>query len=181
MREGALDFDFSCAVAAQQFDDHGRGAPGLSHCMKAVDFIVETDARLLLIEVKDFDDPQAQLATLTRPQITEEIQAQLEALQRGKWTLSVFVQKCRDTLLYQWGTQQLDFTNPRKPITYCVVIAAARLSLTDLLMEQDRLRHALPLVGPKDMPWRKPVEDCLVFSLDTWNRHFANFPVSRVL
>ncbi len=51
--EGNLTFDFSRATASKRFDGSGHG---LSHCMKAVDFIVEVEHNILFIEAKDPQD-----------------------------------------------------------------------------------------------------------------------------
>lgn len=52
--EGTRCFDFTQAQDARRFDDASHG---LSHCMKAVDFIAESKDHILLIEVKDFEAP----------------------------------------------------------------------------------------------------------------------------
>ena len=56
--EGDLRVEFRGVVEARKFDgsDHG-----LSHCMKAVDFIVELPERYLFIEFKDPQNPNARL------------------------------------------------------------------------------------------------------------------------
>ena len=51
LKEGELVFDFSAATTADQFDDENTHK--LSHCMKAVDFIVEWVNEFWFIEVKD--------------------------------------------------------------------------------------------------------------------------------
>ncbi len=63
MKEGDLQFNFSSAVSAKRFDDKDHG---LSHCMKAVDFIVEEDKRILSIEIKDFQHPGSRPSNLTQ-------------------------------------------------------------------------------------------------------------------
>ena len=52
--EDDLQVTFNDVVQARRFDDIGHG---LSHCMKAVDFIVELHDRYLFIEFKDPDNP----------------------------------------------------------------------------------------------------------------------------
>ena len=46
LREGHIEFDFSRANSAKRFDDVNHG---LSYCMKAVDFIVESQDKILFI------------------------------------------------------------------------------------------------------------------------------------
>lgn len=43
-------------LLGRKFDD--EAAHGLSHCMKAVDFIIELPERLLFVEFKDPENPQ---------------------------------------------------------------------------------------------------------------------------
>lgn len=54
LTEGELVFVFEDAVSARKFDGHDHG---LTHCMKAVDFIVEFQDKYLFIEVKDPQNP----------------------------------------------------------------------------------------------------------------------------
>ena len=56
LTERNLEITIDGAVKAWKFDDE---AHGLSHCMKAVDFIVELADRYLFIEFKDPQAPQA--------------------------------------------------------------------------------------------------------------------------
>jgi hypothetical protein len=59
LQEGNLQFDFNGVVNAFKFDEKERSKDtfhGLSHCMKAVDFIVETEDYYHFIEVKDYTD-----------------------------------------------------------------------------------------------------------------------------
>jgi hypothetical protein len=54
--EGNLQITFPSGVAAKKFDHSGHG---LTHCMKAVDFIVELTDRYLFIEFKDPEHPDS--------------------------------------------------------------------------------------------------------------------------
>jgi hypothetical protein len=56
LRVGELVFDFVGALSAELFDGQ---AHGLSHCMRAVDVIVEYSDRDLFVEVKDPDHTEA--------------------------------------------------------------------------------------------------------------------------
>ena len=57
LREGNLQITFPQGAKVRRFDD--RASHGLSHCMKAVDFIVEEVNRTSFIELKDPDHPNA--------------------------------------------------------------------------------------------------------------------------
>ena len=58
--EGNLQMTFPQDAKARKFDE--PTSHGLSHCMKAVDFIVEEADRVLFIEIKDPDHPNAKQA-----------------------------------------------------------------------------------------------------------------------
>ncbi|UUX91137.1 hypothetical protein [Methanoplanus endosymbiosus] len=51
LQEGNLQFDFNGVIDAFKFDEKDRSKGtfhGLSHCMKAVDFIVETENKCII-------------------------------------------------------------------------------------------------------------------------------------
>lgn len=50
IQEGELPFDFSGARSVDKLDKEGVPQP---HNMKFVDFVIEEDERILLVEVKD--------------------------------------------------------------------------------------------------------------------------------
>ena len=54
--EGDLQLELPDTVMGRRFDDAGHG---LSHCMSAVDWIVELAAQTCFVEVKDPDAPTA--------------------------------------------------------------------------------------------------------------------------
>lgn len=54
--EGDLRLIFEEGLKVNKFDGEEHG---LSHCMKAVDFVVELDDRVLYIELKDPEHPRA--------------------------------------------------------------------------------------------------------------------------
>ena len=56
LTEGDLLLTINGAIGARKFDDANHG---LSHCMKAVDFIVERPNCYLFIEFKDPQNPNA--------------------------------------------------------------------------------------------------------------------------
>ena len=56
LTEGNLQIAVNNAVNARKFDDQTHG---MSHCMKAVDFVFELADRYLFIEFKDPQHPQA--------------------------------------------------------------------------------------------------------------------------
>ena len=56
--EGNLQITIPAKAEGRKFDD--ETAHVLTHCMKAVDFIIELKDRYLFVEVKDPEDPRSQ-------------------------------------------------------------------------------------------------------------------------
>jgi hypothetical protein len=160
--EGDIRFDFSSAVSWKRFDGEEHG---LSHCMKAVDFVVYLSDRILFIEVKDPENPSAENAESFNEEFTTE-----------KYIKDVLVQKCRDSYLYEYS-----YDNVSKPVHYSVVVGISKLSEPELLAITETLKHHIPISGPKKQPWPKRfIENCMVFSLETWNKYMPDFHVIRI-
>ena len=162
LTEGDLQIEFDDANSGRKFDDEY----GLSHCMKAVDFIVEFDDRYLFIE---FKDPQ-------HPSATEERRTEFVAnLKRGKLDDDLKY-KFRDSFLYEWASGRAD-----KPVYYFVLIAVEDLNARDLSARTDALRREIPVYGPSSNPWIRPlVSECATFNLESWNRQFPRYPIKRL-
>ena len=164
LREGNLQITFPRGANARKFDD--PTSHGLSHCMKAVDFIVEETNRVLFIEIKDPEHPRAR---------EEESKKFIKKFLSGKLDENLKY-KYRDTFLYQWASRSVG-----KPIHYWVIIALHKLTEAELSARTDDLRRKLPLHGLLTGKWnRSIVAGCMVFNIDTWNRHQPRFPLSRI-
>jgi hypothetical protein len=148
----------------RKFDD--EATHGLSHCMSAVDFIVEMEDRILFIEFKDPDHPSA---------VAKGQQKFMEEFRSGALDNKLKT-KYRDSFLYEWGAGRVS-----KPVYYLVLIAASFLTEADLLIRTDALKKQLPVLGPGDKPWKKPfVAGCAVMNIKKWNEKFPDFPVIRL-
>ena len=162
--EGNLQITFPRDAEARKFDD--PKSHGLSNCMKAVDFIVEEADRVLFIEIKDPDDPNAE-ETRRKEFVHKFFSGSLDNDLKYKY---------RDTFLYRWASGGVD-----KPIYYWVIVALHKLTEVELSSRTDDLRRKLPLHGPPTGKWNRPiVADCMVFNIATWNRHQPRFPLSRI-
>ncbi len=161
LEEGSLQVSFD--VPAWKFDGSTHG---LSHCMKAVDFIVELPDRYLFIEFKDPDNPGAKakdrsefISRFEGGQIDEDLKC-----------------KYRDSFLYEWAAGRAE-----KPIHYLVLVAIEGLREPELMARANALGRKLPLLGPQSGSWtRSIVSTCHVFNIASWNRMFPNYPVTRV-
>ena len=148
--EGNLQITFPRDTEARRSDD--PEIHGLSHCMKAVDFIVEESDRISFIELKDPEHPRAREAN-REAFISEFISGKLDDDLKYKY---------RDTFLYEWASGGFD-----KPISYWVVVAIETLTTADLNMRTDALRRKLPNRLPS-AAWRRPiVSNCMVFNIET--------------
>ena len=160
LTEGNLQITINDAASARKFDGPGHG---LSHCMKAVDFVVEFPGHYLFIEIKD---PQASLQAtagysqrFTSGQIDED-----------------FKYKYRDTFLYEWATGRAN-----KPVDYLMLIALDTLKPADLLIRIRDMERKLPLLKLASGQWtRQIVRNCYVLNIASWNHHFPQYPVTRL-
>lgn len=149
---------------ARKFDD--ESTHGLSHCMKAVDFIVEFDDKILFVEFKDPENPNAQAANRD---------AFLAQFKSGKLARDLGI-KYRDSWLYETAEGRA-----AKPIYYYVLLGASNLSSAELLAGTEALKRQIPIEGPAGRAWKKPfVAGCAVMNLAAWNRRLPDYPANRV-
>lgn len=164
LTEDDLQITLPTGVSGRKFDD--EISHGLSHCMKAVDFIVELEDQILFIEFKDPENPTAQpkdSAAFIKKFLSGAIDSDLKA-------------KYRDSWLYEWADGRA-----KKPVYYLVLIGASTLSEAELLARTDALKRKIPVLGPQDRAWKKPfVAGCAVMNLATWNKSLPKIPASRV-
>ncbi len=160
----SLQITFTDVISARKFDDDNTHR--LSHCMKAVDFVVELSDRYLFIEVKDPLNPAA--PSQAASQYLRRIQSQ-QIDEDLKY-------KYRDSFLYEWASGRAE-----KPIHYLVLIALEMPAGLYLNQLQQRLDRILPLQGPWSVQWQQPfVASCAVFNMESWNRAMPRYPVIRL-
>jgi hypothetical protein len=163
LSEGQLTFDFGTALNATKFDDAGHG---LSHCMKAVDFIVEFHDRYLFVEVKDPADTSS----------TQDRRTAFAAKLNSGVLCKTLTGKIRDSLLYRWAADRLD-----KPVYYLVLLELPYpQDPAAYVMLNDALRVELPV---KNLPatWAKPlVAGAAVLNMAQWNSIATYGTVTRV-
>ncbi len=161
LEERDLQITISHAEAARRFDgpDHG-----LTHCMNAVDFVVEFSDRLLFIEFKDPQHPDSNLSS----------DEALSAYYQSERIDQELVYKCRDSFLYEWAAGRTE-----REVYYLVLIAIDHLTSADLDKKKRDLDRKLPTGIPNK--WERPiVTGCGVFNLASWNEQFPNLQVRRL-
>ena len=161
LTEGDLQISLTNVEDARRFDGVSHG---LSHCMKAVDFIIELSDSYFYVE---FKDPfQAGSTEESRQEFIQRFESGgLDEHLKYKY---------RDSFLYEWASGRAN-----KPVHYAVLVAADDLSDDVFLARTEDLKRKLPIVV-SDSWERTIVQGCSVFNLSLWNRYLPAFPVSRL-
>ena len=159
--EGDLQITFYGALNARRFDGSEHG---LSHCMKAVDFVVELPDKYLFMELKDPQHPEGN---------QEDQERFMQDFRKGRLDGDLKY-KYRDSFLYEWASGRAD-----KPVHYYVLVASDELKGADLQHRTRQLARILPVDRPGS--WIKPIAAaCYVFNLRLWNQHLPEFPITRL-
>ncbi|MEQ1590560.1 MAG: hypothetical protein ABL902_09435 [Gallionella sp.] len=171
--EGDLKVTLPIGIEGRKFDNETHG---LSHCMKAVDFIVELNDKIIFVELndkiifvelKDVDSPSASENKDRNKFLSKFLSGGIDSDLQYKY---------RDSYLYELASGRAD-----KPIYYYVLIGAEALSDADLLARTDALKRNLPVYGANSKPWKKPfVAGCAVMNLLAWNKVLPMYPASRL-
>lgn len=162
-KEGEFVFRFPGAGKVEKLDEEGTSKPA---GMKLVDFVVEEEARTLLIEVKD---PSASNVP------DKEIEKYTRQLGGKELICDHLVPKARDSYTYLHLMKR-----DSKPFLYIVVLGLERFPDEKALLVgfKDRLLQRIRKEAKE--PWtRQYVKDCIVVTLTGWNKLFKNYPLSR--
>lgn len=151
LQEGELEFTFPAGTQAVKFDGPNHG---LSHCMKAVDFVVDFGAYFLFVEVKDPDSTTA--TSERREQFANE-------LFQPNFTRKLSL-KYRDSFLYHWAENK-----SVKPVKYVVLLQLRTLQSPQYMVIHQALKIDLP---ESSLPaaWSRPlVGGSAVVDIGMWN------------
>ena len=169
-QEKDLYFDFSKAKRVLAFDKHGRGH-GMSHLMKAVDFVVEWENQFWLIEVKDPEN--SNIPEKYKDRNKREF---FEKIQSKSLIYADLFPKFIDTLIYLG----LDQGIPAKPMHYLVLIGISSLMPVHFkVLSNALLRHYDGCLSGPAGGWSKGFS-IHMFNLFLWNKAFPYCPVSRM-
>ncbi|MEZ4731593.1 MAG: hypothetical protein R3E79_31120 [Caldilineaceae bacterium] len=159
IREDDLEFNFSNAINKPiKFDDSSHS---LSHCMKAVDFVVELADAYLFVEVKDPSHPKAPAQNI------HNFKGKITSGELKDEIVKIF----RDTFVYRWAEDKLE-----KPVYFLALVTIDEPLLNNF---QTELHQHLPFRGPKR--WlRKIAVSCHVVNIEAWNRNYPKWPVRRL-
>lgn len=152
IRERELEFDLPRGAIPLRFDGANHG---LSHCMKAVDFIVEFPTYYLFVEVKDPDCSKAS--------------PERHKLYKSELAMPAFCQalarKYRDSFIYRWAEKKTD-----KPIHYVVLLQLTGLGAPQYLTLQRSLQRELPTAKEPANWSRSIVSGLAVLDMQSWNQ-----------
>lgn len=162
LQEGELEFTFPAGTKATRFDGSNHG---LSHCMKAVDFVVEFAGFDLFVEVKDPDISHA----------TPQRRAQFAADLTTPAFPQAIARKYSDSFLYRWAEQ-----HSGRPIRYVVLLQLAALQAPEYLAISGAIERELPSTQLPSTWTRSIVGGLAVLSVPSWNRLGAYGTVRRV-
>ena len=159
--ENDLQISIDDSLDARRFDGPEHG---LSHCMKAVDLVIELPDQFLYIEFTDPDHPQAQYQNKQR--FIRDL--------TGRALVEELKQKYRDSFLYEWATGRAN-----KPVHFAVLVGMSALTEDILISKTEELAKELPVSGASS--WIRPIaHSCTMYNVESWNRLLPGFPVSRI-
>ncbi len=153
-----LEFDFTDAIEAFQFDDDSYHS---GSTMKRVDFIAEYEDCYRFIEVKDPDIPGA-----------TDTSGFIEKLKSGK-LIQGLSGKYRDTLFFRTIQKKVD-----KKIEYIVLLSMSALDAPLLLAKQDELHRSIPF---QHGDWEgNAAAACVILNLQQWKKRFGENSIRRL-
>lgn len=162
-----LLFEFPDELKWDELDKQGVKLPVQ---MKFVDIVIERDKDVLLIEIKDPSHSKSP---------DEERNSYKKRLLDNSILTQELTPKARDSYTFLHLMQR-----DNKPIIYIVLLG---LDAFDPVAQKgilsgfkDRLLANIRCEAYE--AWkRKHIEDCAVFSVETWNQKFPDWPVKRIM
>ena len=161
-----LEFTFPEDLKWEELDRQGVPLP---RNWKLVDLVIERDQDILLIEIKD---PSHSRST------PKDRLHYMKRLSDNSILAEELTPKARDSYCYQ-HLMELD----QKPFKFVVLLGLDAFELEVqkalLIPFKDRLLGSIQCES--DVAWkRKHIADCVVLSVDAWNKNFPSWPVRRL-
>lgn len=173
MREGEFEFDFTAANTVEKLDDPAKQRP---QGMQLVDFILEEERQLIMVEVKDpsckakSGNPAAVIA------IEKSRREFVNKVQKDTLIADELTPKARDSYTYLHLMKR-----DSKPILYAFLLGADKLSLDPALLLGFKDRLLARLRQEADQPWaRHYISDCVVLTEQTWSTAFPQYSLARI-
>ena len=173
MREAELEFDFSSAKSVTRLDDPLLGRP---EGMSLVDFIVEDNRRLVMLEVKDPSCKPKGGDARARANLDRARAEFLKDIANDTLIAQRLTPKARDSYT---GLHLMK--RDTKPIRYVCLRGVAEWALDPALLLGFKDRLLARLRKEASEPWeRHYVTDCLVLTEATWAKAFPQYPLARM-
>lgn len=161
-----LEFSFPDDLPWHELDRQGVKLP---ERMKFVDLVIERDRDVLLVEIKD-------------PSISKcpdaERQSYFKRLSDNTVLKQDLTPKARDSYTFLHLMER-----DNKPFKYVVLLGldAFDYDRQKALLSGFKDRLFADIKHETEMPWRRQhIADCVVLSVDIWNKTFADWPVTRI-
>lgn len=166
--ENGADLQFSFPVNLK-WDELDKQGVKLPTKMKFVDIVIEREHDILLVEIKDPSHAKC---------LPEERNNYFKRLQNDSVLKEELTPKARDSYTYLHLMEK-----DTKPFKYIVLIGLDAFDSNKqkalLVNFKDRLLADIRCESFE--PWkRNHIEDCVVLSVDTWNKQFSVWPVIRI-
>lgn len=162
------DLHINCAdtVHTLRFDQQDKEHPEYHDVpnMPRVDFIIETEDSIYFVEVKDPNRPDA---------ADVGGKAFLKKVVDGSLTASL-IEKYVFSFFFRWAEKQLE-----KSVHYVFLVTLESALLQPIIDEFERLfASRLPNTSAR---WQRyPLASWQVHNMETWNRVFPNWPITRL-
>ena len=165
-KDADLEFSFPDELVCSELDRQGVKLP---MGMKFVDLVIERDQDTLLVEIKDPSNARS-------PE--EERQSYFKRLSDNSVLSQDLTPKARDSYTFLHLMER-----DGKPFKYVVLLGldAFNPAQQKALLTGFKDRLLADIRCETDTPWRRHhIADCVVLSVDIWNKTFADWPVARV-
>jgi|SRR5690606_1130715 len=160
-----LEFNFPDHLQWGELDQQGKKLPVN---MKFVDLVIEREKDILLVEVKDPSHSRSQ---------AKQRKDYLKRLADNSLLTQELTPKARDSYLYLHLMER-----DHKPFIYVVLLG---LDAFDPIIQKGVMtgfkdRLLADIREESFEAWRrKHIADCVVLSVESWNKHFSEWPVRR--
>lgn len=161
-----LEFTFPEDLGEYELDKQGVKLPTK---MKFVDIVIEREKDILLIEIKDPSHIRSG---------DKERKKYLRKLRNDELITQELTPKARDSYTYLHLMER-----DTKPFIYVVLLGldAFDTSIQQIALTGFKDRLFADIREESHEAWRrKHILDCAVYSVATWNKHFPEWPITRL-
>lgn len=163
-----FEFHFEDALNAFVFDEKDKTKPMYHGApMKCVDIVAEFANEYIYVELKDYDDQSGY--DIKSAVNEEEIFLRRKSF---KWLKNYLKYKFRDSYLYRHAEGKVE-----KPIHYICLITFDNALNTRL---KKALHKELPVKKASRRWIQELAKSCHVLNLESWNRNFPKWQVTRL-